>query len=498
MARTKSKGRTSAKRGRATRRDGFTNASTGHGMGPRSSFRGEFVNEIEAAHLWASDWVIARVIEMLPRDAMRPGFSIKVGDDGDEDGKEVSKGLMAECKRLGVAAKITQAGQWRRAYKGAALFPVLDGAVGDLEEPLDDYEDAIISVTALHLLEPRELMPVTWYTDMASPKFRRPETYRFVPVGGAGGTLSKYQIVHESRLAIFQGIIVSNQLQPGQRPGWGQTSVVERVRQVASDLGISWSSVAALLRSFAQGVLKLKDLREILKMADGEQQLARRLNALDSSLSSVRTSVIDGDDEYSRLVTPVTGLEGLMIQLAQLVCAAAEIPATRLLGTSPAGMNATGESDTRGWYDTCAGELELYCDPLRQIIRLLALQNDGPCEGVEPEHWATEWNPPWLPTEKEVAETRKTDSEAAVNWVNAGVASGLDIAKAAFGGGTYSRDYQVDFKAIEAQEKIDAAAQLQQVPPGIAPIAGAKPGAPKVVPPVPIVAEAKPTEREVA
>ena len=39
----------------------------------------------------------------------------------------------------------------------------------------------------------------------------------------------------------------------------------------------------------------------------------------------------------------------------QVAAGAADIPVTRLLGQSPAGLSATGESDTRNYYDMIVG-----------------------------------------------------------------------------------------------------------------------------------------------
>jgi Protein of unknown function (DUF1073) len=47
-----------------------------------------------------------------------------------------------------------------------------------------------------------------------------------------------------------------------------------------------------------------------------------------------------------------------------LCCSAADIPATRFIGKSPDGMNATGESDIRNYHDRLASDQKVKCTPL--------------------------------------------------------------------------------------------------------------------------------------
>ncbi len=57
----------------------------------------------------------------------------------------------------------------------------------------------------------------------------------------------------------------------------------------------------------------------------------------------------------------------------QVAAGAADIPVTRLLGQSPAGLSATGDSDTRNYYDMIAARQELDLRPqLERLDRLIA------------------------------------------------------------------------------------------------------------------------------
>lgn len=441
------------------RHDGLINVFTGHGTDRdrRTStyHQTAVVIDENAIDLRRGNWIAARICELLDDDAFRRGYELKLDD------KEEAETVMDAVEDLGINKKAEQAGQMERTAGGAALFPVLDGALGDLNEPLvlDPKEPRIGKVLALHLLEPRELRPWTWYTDLEHPKFGQPETYWLRPLlGGMSGAainaLARQVIVHESRLAIYPGLKFTRQPLNGQRLGWGD-SALTRPNEAISDFGLSWGSAASILHDFAQGVVKLDQLVEMLREEGGEALVSKRLAVMDMTRSSLRAMVLDKNDEFTRTSTPVSGLSDLLIQFAQLIAAAADMPLTRLFGMSPAGLNATGQSDMQGWYERVGVRQTDHTANLEWMIRLVMLSADGPTQGQEPDEWSIEWRPLQKPSEKETADTRYAVAQADKIYFDMGAASSDDIAKSRFGGDTYSMETVIDWDAREAQQKID-------------------------------------------
>lgn len=476
------------------RHDSWVNRATGHGTSRDARVYTEHelvpVVDLEGLTLWRSDDILGRVAEAKPFDAWRRGLRVRVPDDGKRLGDAMAN-VMAE---LGVAQKFRDAGAMERALGGAAILPVLDGDVGDLRAPMPD-EPNIRRVTALHVIQPRELVPSSWYADLMDPRFRFPERYRFVPISVLGyPTKPTYVEIHASRLIIFDGVRCVPHHVIGERIGWGD-SVFLRVRQVASDFGIAWGSASTLLQKFAQATYAMDNLHATLAKADGMQQVRDRIALMDELASTIRAAVIDGKDKYSREPTPVSGMSDLLIQLAQRVAAAAEMPVTRLMGMSPAGLNATGESDTRTWYDSVEVYRRQYEPKVRQLLRLLWLSSDGPSEGIEPETYSLDWPPLWQPTEAEIAKTRLDVANADKLYaIDIGAVSPATIARSRWGGDSYSMDMHVDDDELDAMEEHEQAlqdAQLEEAknaaeaaknPPPPAPVPGADETA---APPVP-------------
>lgn len=463
---------------RSARADGIANAYTGTGTSrDRRTATYHYtrpVTDLEARDLRRGNWLAKRIIEMPPRDAYRRGYELKLGD------KKISERVQSVLESQRVNRRLVEAAQKEREAGGAALLPVLDGAVGSLATPLVLERDGsrIGKIRAVHLLEPRELVPVSWYRSLGDPKYKKPEVYAYHPIGGvfgAGGT----QYIHESRLGIFGGVKFSDETLPGQRVGWGD-SVLTPVQEVINDFGLSWGSAAAIVHDFAQGVFKFENLLEILKEEGGWSAIEKRASKMDKMRSSLRAMIIGAGDSFERQSTSVSGLAELLQQFMTLVAAAADMSVVRLFGISPAGMNATGQSDIELTDDRTIAHQADYLDPTEWLIRLVLNSNDGPTRGREPEVWSCEWRKLRTPTEKEQAETRKTTAET--DKIYADMDSSLvdSLIESRFKGDTYSAETVIDWAEREKQKKAEQeradeiaanAEDLAAVRPGEAPIA---------------------------
>ena len=97
---------------------------------------------------------------------------------------------------------------------------------------------------------------------------------------------------------------------------------------------------------------------------------------------------------------------------------ASRIPVTKLFGRSPAGMNATGESDLRNYYD--------YVDTLRENVLRPILERILPvlcmsAWGAVPEDLDIIFPPLWMPTPRELAEIAEKKALAIRDVFQAGL-----------------------------------------------------------------------------
>ena len=103
----------------------------------------------------------------------------------------------------------------------------------------------------------------------------------------------------------------------------------------------------------------------------------------------------------------------------QLVAAAADVPATKLLGTSPKGFNATGEYEESSYHETLESMQEAHGTPFLEKHLLLAARSLG--IRTDDLVLTVAWKPVDSPTGREYADIRKALIEHDVAAVEAGV-----------------------------------------------------------------------------
>src|SRR4029077_20407665 len=116
--------------------------------------------------------------------------------------------------------------------------------------------------------------------------------------------------------------------------------------------------------------------------------------------SVINAVVLDGEEDWQRIGINFGGMPEIMQMYMQIAAGAADIPVTRFLGMSPAGMNATGQSDLQNYYDRIHADQELRFTPalyrLDAAIQASAL-------GKFDENIFYEWNSLWQTSAAEKA-----------------------------------------------------------------------------------------------
>lgn len=433
------------------RRDGWQSALTGIGSEVYDKrqftfFNVEQVSIQQATELWRGDDIAARIIETVPNEMLRQGYDVVIeGDD-----KAEQEELVARHEELEVSQRLWEALCGERAWGGSAvMLGVVDGQE-DLSQPL--RWETVRSFDWLTTLEPTEVSPVYYYTDPRSPQFGQAAVYQLNPMAPGPARAEGNRVpdpippmtyIHESRLLVFDGIRVSRRQMGAASGGWGD-SVLTRVWPTLRDFNDCYSAAGVLVQDFAQAVFKIKGLAELLAL-NSDEVVKTRMRAVNLSRSTARAILLDAEEEFDRKQTPVSGLPELLDRFQTRLAAAADMPLTLLMGMSPGGLNATGASDIRFFYDRVRAKQEQKLRPaLEKITRLIMLANGG-----EPENWSIQFKPLWQPTEAEQVQSRQAQATIDNTYIAAGVLTPEEVAKNRFAGDTYSFDTKIDFEARE-------------------------------------------------
>lgn len=110
---------------------------------------------------------------------------------------------------------------------------------------------------------------------------------------------------------------------------------------------------------------------------------------------------MSADDSLENHSYSFTGLSDIYEAFMMDMAGAAEIPATKLFGRSPQGLNATGEADLRNYYDMIAQMQERILRPaLEKLLPVMAVS----CWGYVPDDLGLVFEPVMTSSPAERAE----------------------------------------------------------------------------------------------
>ena len=143
-------------------------------------------------------------------------------------------------------------------------------------------------------------------------------------------------------------------------------------------------------------VIKVPGLIEMLSTKAGSEKLHERFSFAMTAKSTINATLIDGDEEWERIALTFANMDQVMGMYLNIAAGAADIPATRLLGREPAGMNATGASDLTNYYDRLQSDQKVRVQPALARLDEVVIRH---ALGSRPEEIHYEWKPLWQMTE---------------------------------------------------------------------------------------------------
>jgi len=431
-------------------RDGWSNILTALGIkGKDKRISGQIahiiLSESEVEELYSGDDIAEKVVNRIPLDGTKEWIELT----GYEI--EIKEKLNKELKRLSVKKNFTDAWAWGRLYGGAGLLIICaDGK--EYDQPLE--ASSLRYINNLILLSRYELQPDTSkiISDLKSPNFGMPEFYTIQPRNMAGQEAQGKKI-HYSRIIRFDGSPLPRQKFIANC--YWHDSVLSRLSQIISDYAQSNDSVGGVLLDFRQGVMKMKGLAD--KVAAGfEKEITDRLEILNTTRSILNTAVIDADSEdYIQQASPLTGVKDLLIQINNRLVAATDMPHTIILGESPSGLGATGQSEKDDYYAKVGQLQENKIRPcLEYLIELIKAQKVINFSTKE-NKGGFNFLPLKKQAEKEKAETRKITAETDQIYWNMGSVSEKEIRENRFGGEKYSAETEIDDTDTIPDDELD-------------------------------------------
>ncbi|OEZ02310.1 MULTISPECIES: phage portal protein [Stenotrophomonas] len=410
-------------------RDGLVNLVSNLGT-PRdkaaSSFYGiPMLTEQDAENAYRGTWLARKVIDIPALDSCRKWRSWSA------DQKQITA-MEAEEKRLGLQQKLLLAMIRARLTGGAALY--IGTGHADPMQPLKPEALGKGGIRHINVLSKRVLQAGELDRDPESPGYGQPAYYTL-----SSGTAGQLKI-HPSRLVLLHGAVRPDpEMNAGD--GWGD-SVLLAISKAIKDADATAGNIASLVFEAKVDVIKIPNFMSQLAEPGYEAKVLNRLQLAAIGKGINGTLVMDAEEEYEQKQLQFGGLTDVLMAFLQLSSGASDIPMTRLLGQSPAGLNSTGEGDLRNYYDRISSGQELVLTPALQVLDECLIRS---ALGSRPPEVFYNWRSLWQTTDTEraaigkttadtiktIAETRLLPDEVmstvAVNMLTeAGVAPGLE------------------------------------------------------------------------
>lgn len=181
--------------------------------------------------------------------------------------------------------------------------------------------------------------------------------------------------VHASRLLPF----VENQPPMLLKPNYNFLGIPQA--QILWDYVMHFNqtraSTARLLEKISLLVVQT-DMDAVLSDEHGIELFDAKMEFLERYRNNDSVFVCDKESEgVMNVQTTIAGCTDVVRQSLELIACINRTPAVKLLGISPSGFNATGESDLKNYYDYIASKQELYREQIQTIINIIQLVEFG-------------------------------------------------------------------------------------------------------------------------
>lgn len=378
--------------------------------------------------LYAGGGIPARIVDVVPEHALRNWVDwLNLEGETKMERQYAREAIEERCLELDLRGKFLNSWKWGRAYGGACLHIVTD--TSDPASPIQVGEK-VLALRDLSRWDLRILTTDIEY-DFGSPNYGHPRIYY---LNVQMGSQYKGYPIHWTRMIRFDGQLVPRRTYI--RNNYWHDSILNRIYNSIRNYEGSNDAVAAMLHDFNTDVYKLKNLANLI--GAGKEQIVRnRIEMMNYVKSVINAMIIDANDEdWENKQRSVEGVAELLRLQANRLVADTDIPHTILLGESPDGSNATGNSTSQAWYNFLKSEQEHVAKPkLNRLVDIIFPDQ----EELRPKFRAIR-----ILDDVEAADMRLKVAQTDQIYLEEGVLDASEVTESRFGGDEYSIDTELD------------------------------------------------------
>lgn len=387
----------------ATTKDGFANLTARMGMGAQNVLsEGTYIfdlltrNRVKLEAMYRGSWIVGQAIDSVAEDMTRAGINIQSTTD-----PEQVQEMQSKLTRMGVWHSLLEAIKWGRLYGGSIAAIIIDGQ--DPKSPLNINTVGKDQFRGLRVYDRWSLQPSVSEVVQDGMDAGLPMYYDVVSDINSG-KVSGVRF-HHSRVIRFIGVQLPL-WQAITEMMWGE-SVVERMYDRLVSFDTATAGAANLINKAHLRTVQIDKLREVLAAGGkAEENLLQMFHHMRMLQVNEGLTLLDKEDTFTAHSYSFSGLSDMILQFGQQIAGATGIPLVRLFGQSPAGLNSTGESDLRMYYDNIQAQQESRLrDGMLKVLRVLHRSMFGT---DAPDSFDFEFVPLWQTSQKEKADIANT------------------------------------------------------------------------------------------
>jgi hypothetical protein len=358
----------------------------------------------------AQQWLVNKACTVPAKDAIKNGYDVTINDGEDTDPKLIAK-IKKLDKKFQVRKQMIEFARMNRVFGiRIVIFNVESDDEDFYRKPFNIDGVKPGSYKGMTQVDPYWITPeldADAVGNPASPDFYEPTWWR---VAG-----KRY---HRSHLVIIRNAELADVLKPSYIYGGIPLPQMIYERIYAAERTANEAPQLALTK-------RTNIIRTDTAAALGDQvKFEERLMAFNSFRDNFGVLAIDKEEEFDQTDTSLNDLDMLIMTQYQLVAAIAEMPATKLLGTTPKGFQSTGEAEENTYYDLLEGIQVNDTMLLDRHYELLVRSEKGISDETEIE---VVWNPCKSATPEQLAEINNKNSQTDLNLQQTGAIDGYDV-----------------------------------------------------------------------
>lgn len=362
----------------------------------------------------AQQWLVNKACAQAGLDAVRHGWEISIANQKDTgkagpDADEVDEDILDRIKEIDEDMELRKHCSDMSKFKNVfgiriCVFDVVYDDPKAYEKPFNIDAVRKGSYRGIRQVDPYWCAPMLdteAATDPTSRRFYKPTWWT---IGGR-----RY---HWTHLHVALGPDVSDILKPSYY--YGGIPLTQRIyeRVYAAE---RTANEAPLLSMSKRTTALHVDLK---KMAANQAAFEERIATWVEYRDNQGIKILGLEEVMEESDTSLADFDSVIMNQYQLVAAIAETPATKLLGTSPKGFNATGEFEEKSYHEKLETiQSDDYTPMLARHYELLT-KSEGWDFRVE-----ISWNPTDAKTAEKQAEINAKKAETGERLINAGVIS---------------------------------------------------------------------------